>query len=178
MTAMREVRGAYIAFNALVSAEVELGAGVSIWFSAAVRGDVAPITIGAGSNVQDCAVVHCDHNIPNDIGENVVIGHSAVVHGRRVGSGSLIGIGAQLLGRTEIGEECLIAAGAVVSPGTVIPRRSVVMGIPGRVVRGISEAELEMARDIARRYQLLAADYAAGRIAFPYDGLGGGPGSG
>ena len=172
MPAMRETRGVYIAFNALVSADVTLGPGVSVWFGAAVRGDVAPITIGEGSNVQDCAVVHCDHHIPNDIGKNVVIGHSAVVHGRRVGDGCLIGIGAQLLGRTELGDECLIAAGAVVSPGTVVPPRSVVMGIPGRVVRPISEAELEMARDIARRYQLLAADYAAGRITFPYGGPG------
>ena len=170
MPAMRETRGVYLAFNALVSAEVELGAGVSVWFGAAIRGDVARVTIGEGSNVQDCAVVHCDHGVPNEIGAGVVIGHSAVVHGRRVGDGTLVGIGAKLLGRTEVGPECLIAAGAVLSPGTVVPARSVVMGIPGRVARPITEAELELTRDIARRYRLLAADYAAGRVAFPYGG--------
>ncbi len=127
---MRRAGGVYLAFNAVVTADVELGDGVSLWPGAVVRGDVAKVTIGAGSNVQDCAVVHCDHNM--------------------------------------VGEECLIGADAVVVPGTVVPNRSVVMGVPGKVVRRVTDEELERTLDIARRYRELAEDYAAGRIAFPY----------
>ena len=165
---MRRAGGVYLAFNAVVTAEVELGEGVSLWPGAVVRGDVAKVVIGAGSNVQDNAVVHCDHNIANTIGESVVIGHGAVVHGHVVGSRTLVGIGARLLTGSVVGEECLIGAGAVVVPGTVVPARSVVMGVPGKVVRRVTDEELERTLDIARRYRELAEDYAAGRIAFPY----------
>ena len=165
---MRRAGTVYLAFDAVVSADVTLGDGVSLWPGSVVRGDVAAVTIGAGSNVQDNAVVHCDFGVPNVIGENVVVGHGAVLHGARVGSGTLVGIGARLLTGSVIGEECLIGAGAVVPPFTVVPPRSVVMGVPGRVVRAVTDAEVANTAAIAARYRQLAAQYAAGEVAFPY----------
>ncbi|MGL6076484.1 MAG: gamma carbonic anhydrase family protein [Fimbriiglobus sp.] len=165
---MRKVGSVYISQTAVVTAEVILGEGVSLWPGAVVRGDVALITIGAGSNVQDGAIVHCDYGVPNVIGENVVIGHAAVLHGKFVGSGTLVGIGAKLLSSCEIGEECIIGAGAVVPPFAVIPARSVVMGLPGKVVRSVTADEIAKTRAIAERYRNLAARYAAGEISLPY----------
>jgi carbonic anhydrase/acetyltransferase-like protein (isoleucine patch superfamily) len=165
---MRKVGDVYLAETAMVTADVTLGVGVSLWPGAVVRGDVAPITIGAGSNVQDGAIVHCDYGIPNVIGENVVIGHAAVLHGKFVGSGTLVGIGAKLLSSCEIGEECIIAAGAVVPPFAKIPARSVVMGLPGKVARPATEDEIAKTRAIAERYRTLAEQYSRGEIPFPY----------
>jgi carbonic anhydrase/acetyltransferase-like protein (isoleucine patch superfamily) len=165
---MRRVGNVTLAFNAVVTADVTLGDGVSLWPGAVVRGDVAKVTIGPGTNVQDNAVIHCDFGSPNTIGANVVIGHAAVVHGVSVGDNTLIGIGARLLGGSVIGDECLIAAGAVVPPNAVIPPRSVVMGVPGKVVRGITEAELALTRTLAERYMRLAAEYADGLMSYPY----------
>ena len=150
---MRKVGDVYLAHNAVVTADVTLGKGVSVWFGAVVRGDVAAVTVGAGTNLQDGVIVHCDYGIPNAIGENVVVGHAAVLHGKSVGSGTLVGIGATLLGRTVIGEECVIAAGAVVPPGLVVPPRMVVMGVPGRIVRPVRPEELEYTRAVAERYR-------------------------
>ena len=165
---MRQVNGAFLAHNAVVTAYVTLGEGVSVWYGAVVRGDVAAVTIGAGTNLQDGAIVHCDYGIPNVIGENVVVGHAAVLHGKSVGSGTLIGIGATLLGRTEIGEECVIAAGAVVPPGLVVPPRMVVMGVPGKIVRPVRPEELEYTRAVAKRYRDLARQYATDAVTWPY----------
>jgi carbonic anhydrase/acetyltransferase-like protein (isoleucine patch superfamily) len=161
---VRRVGDFYLAPTAVLTGEVTVGPGVSLWYGAVVRGDVAPITLGENVNVQDCAVVHCDYGVPNDVEPGVVIGHAAVVHGRRVGADTLVGIGAKLLTESVIGPECVIAAGAVVPPGTVVPPRSVVMGVPGRVVRAVTADELAKTRSIARRYRELAARYAAGEI--------------
>ncbi|MAT72560.1 MAG: gamma carbonic anhydrase family protein [Planctomycetaceae bacterium] len=160
----RTAAGAYIANTATVLGEVRLGAETSVWFSAVVRGDVAPITVGERVSIQDGSVVHCDTGIPNRIEDDVTIGHRAVVHGVRVGRGSLIGMGAVLLGRTEIGEECLIAAGAVVPPGTIVPDRSLGVGVPGKIVRGVSEKEHEYMRWLSRRYVDLCQRYDAGEF--------------
>ena len=160
----RTASGAYIANSAAVIGEVVLGAEASVWFSAVVRGDVAPITVGERVNIQDGAVVHCDTGIPNRIEDDVTIGHRAVVHGVRVGRGSLVGMGAVLLGRTEIGEECLIAAGAVVPPGTIVPDRSLVVGVPGKVVRPVNDKEHEYLRWLSRRYLELCQRYEAGEF--------------
>jgi gamma-carbonic anhydrase len=168
---MRRVGGVYIASTAIVTADVTLAEGVSLWPGAVVRGDVAPIVIGVGSNIQDGAIVHCDYGVPNIIEAGVVVGHAAVLHGKRVGAGTLIGIGAKLLSSCEIGEECLIGAGAVVPPFAIIPPRSVVMGLPGKVVRQITPEEIDKTRTIAERYRRLAQAYANGEIAYPY-GLG------
>ncbi|HVT91003.1 MAG TPA: gamma carbonic anhydrase family protein, partial [Tepidisphaeraceae bacterium] len=122
----------YVADTARIVGDVTIGEQCSFWFNAVVRGDVAPVKFGKRVNVQDCAVVHTDTDVPNEIGDDVVIGHGAIVHGRSVGSGSLIGMSATLLSRTRIGERCLIAAGAVVAPDMQVPDGMLVMGVPAK----------------------------------------------
>ncbi len=161
---MRRVGEIYLATTAIVTADVTLGIGVSLWPGVSIRGDVAPITIGDFTNIQDNAVVHCDFGFPNVIEANVVVGHSAVLHGLRVGSGTLVGIGAKLLGGTEVGEDCLIAAGAVLPPGMKVPPRSVVMGMPGKVVRSATAEEIARTAAINLRYRELARKYANGEF--------------
>ena len=158
----RTSAGAFFAHNATVVGDVTIAADSSFWFGAVVRGDVAPVTIGRRVNVQDVAVIHCDSGVANVIEDDVSIGHGAIVHGMRVGSGSLIGMGAKVLGRTIIGRECLIAAGAVVPPGLEVPDGMVVMGVPGKIVRPVREEELKYMRWLSRHYAELAARYAAG----------------
>ena len=154
-----EDRSAYLAETARVSGEVTLGDGVSVWPSAVVRGDVAPVTIGERSNVQDNATVHCDSGHPNIIGQGVTIGHNAVVHGRSVGDGTLIGMHATVLGGTVIGQRCLIAAGALVPPGLEVPDDHVVMGVPGKVVRETNDEEKKYLAWLADHYVALAKRY-------------------
>lgn len=162
---MQAIQDFYIAPGAVVTGDVVLSAGVNIWFGCVLRGDLARITLGPRVNLQDGCIVHTDHEQPQDIEEGVVVGHAAVLHGRRIGRGSLIGIGARLLSGCEIGEECLVAAGAVVTEGRIIPPRSVVMGIPGKVVRGITAEELERTQAICAHYLEMAQRYA--RNAYP-----------
>jgi carbonic anhydrase/acetyltransferase-like protein (isoleucine patch superfamily) len=150
---------AMLASTAVVYGDVTLGDEVSIWYGAVVRGDCAPISIGDRTNVQDLVMVHADTGIPLDIGCEVTIGHSAVVHGRRVGDRCLIGIGAKLLGRCEIGEGSVIAAGALVKEGAMIPPRSLVVGVPGKIVRQVSDEELAEFAAHARTYVTLAAQH-------------------
>lgn len=152
----------FVAHNATITGEVEVAALASFWFNAVVRGDVAPVTIGRRVNVQDGVVVHCDTDVPNTIEDDVTIGHRAVVHGTHVGQGSLIGMGAVLLSQTKVGRECLIAAGAVVPPGLVVPDRMAVMGVPGKIVRPVKEEELEYMRWLTAHYVQLAERYVAG----------------
>lgn len=156
--------GSYRAFSSLVTGDVTVGADCSFWFNAVVRGDVAPIVFGRRVNVQDNAVVHCDTGVPQAIEDDVVIGHAAVVHGKRVGRGTLIGMHATVLSRAELGSECLVAAGAVVPPGLVVPDRHVVMGVPGKVARPVRPAELEHMRWLAANYVELARRYVAGEF--------------
>lgn len=156
-----EGRSAYLADTARVMGEVVLGEGVNVWPAAAIRGDVALITIGAGTNIQDNATVHCDSGKPNTIGEHVTIGHNAVVHGVSVGDGSLIGMHATVLGGTVIGKRCLVAAGALVPPGLEVPDDHVVMGVPGKVVRETNEKEKAYLAWLAEHYVALAKRYVA-----------------
>lgn len=152
-------RSAYLADTARVMGEVVLGEGVSVWPSAAIRGDVAKITIGDNTNIQDNATVHCDSGHPNVIGSNVTIGHNAVVHGRAIGDGTLIGMHATVLGGTVIGKRCLIAAGALVPPGLEVADDHVVMGVPGKVVRETNEKEKAYLGWLAAHYIELAKRY-------------------
>src|SRR5579883_2342437 len=117
MERMRQVGDIFLAGSAVVTGDVTCRPGVNLWFGVVVRGDVAPVTLGENVNLQDGVIVHCDYGVPNVIEPGVVAGHAAVLHGARVGAGTLVGIGAKLLSGTEIGEECLVAAGAVVPPG-------------------------------------------------------------
>jgi len=128
-------------------------------------GSVSPIRIGARTNVQDGTIVHTKYGIPLDIADNVGIGHRAVVHCRRVGRHSLIGTGAIVLDDCEIGENCVVAAGTVLPPGTIIPDGSMVMGIPGRVVRPVNERDLSMIDHVVESYCRLGRIHASG--AFP-----------
>lgn len=153
---MQLIRGAYVADTARVLGEVEIGVDVSVWYGAAVRGDVARVVIGGGSNVQDGAVIHCDTGRPNTIGCGVTIGHGAIVHGVEVGDGTLIGMGATVLGGVRIGQGCLIAAGAVVPPGTEVADGQVVVGVPGRVLRGTTDKEKEYLAWLGPHYVALA----------------------
>jgi len=153
---MHEHDHRYIADTARVMGEVELGTDVSVWYGALIRGDVAKIIIGQGTNIQDNATVHCDHGKPNIIGKHVTIGHNAVVHGQSIGDGSLIGMHATVLGGTTIGKNCLIAAGAVVPPGLEVPDGSVVMGVPGKVRRDTTDQEKEYLQFLPPHYVKLA----------------------
>ncbi len=150
---------AYVASTAVVVGDVTLGRDASVWYGAVVRGDCAPITIGALTNVQDGTVIHADTGVPNDIGAGVIIGHLAMVHGRRVGDDCLIGIKAVILGGAEIGDGCIIAAGAVVKENARIPARSLVAGVPGRILRAVSDAEVAQFREHARHYLELAKSH-------------------
>ena len=165
MTLLRRTSGNWFkAHNATIIGDVTIGELCSFWFGAVVRGDVAPIVIGKRVNVQDCAVIHCDTDVPNVIGDDVTIGHGAIVHGTAVGSGSVIGMGATVLSLSKVGKECFIAAGAVVPPGMVVPDGMMVMGVPGKVVRGVNQKDLEYMRWLAAHYVEVVGKYERGEI--------------
>ena len=153
---MHRIDNAYLADTARVRGEVTLGEDVNLWDGVCIRGDVAPVSIGERTNVQDNAVIHCDAGIPNRIGRDVTIGHAAVVHGAEVGDGTLIGMGAVVLGKTRIGKNCLIAAGALVPPGMEVPDGMVVMGVPGKIARETSDDEKKYAAHLPPHYVNLA----------------------
>jgi carbonic anhydrase/acetyltransferase-like protein (isoleucine patch superfamily) len=162
---MQAIQDFYVAPGVVVTGDVVLSAGVNLWYGTVIRGDLARVTLGPRVNIQDGCVLHTDHDEPQVIEEGVVVGHRAVLHGRRVGRDTLIGMGALLLSGCEVGEECLIAAGTLITEGRRIPPRSVVMGVPGKVVREISDEELAQTRRICAGYLELAQRYAHG--AFP-----------
>jgi carbonic anhydrase/acetyltransferase-like protein (isoleucine patch superfamily) len=148
----------YVDPSAQVIGDVVLGDQASVWMNAVVRGDVNSIRIGARSNVQDCAVLHgMRHLYPVIVGEMVTIGHNATVHGCVVEDAVLIGIGAVILNNARIGEGSIIAAGAVIPEHTVIPPRSLVAGVPGKVRRELGDADREMILKYAKNY----LDYVA-----------------
>ena len=152
----------WVAPGAVVTGDVTLGADVSVWYGAVIRGDVNSIRIGRGSNVQDGAVLHVTRDLfDTEVGDEVTIGHRAVVHACRVCDGALIGIGAIVLDDAVIGEGALVGAGAVVTPGTVVPPRSLVVGTPARVIRTLDESESQLQRERALHYVELARSHAA-----------------
>lgn len=132
---------ARVAENAVLVGMVALEEEASVWYGAVLRGDEGSIRVGAGSNIQDNAVLHCDRGSPLDIGRDVTVGHSAVVHGCTVEDGCLIGMGAILLNGCRIGAGSLVGAGALVTQGKEIPPGSLVMGSPAKVVRPVTEEE-------------------------------------
>ena len=134
---------AFIADNATVTGDVSIAADVSIWYGAVIRADRDSISIGRGSNIQDNAVVHNTPTSPVVIGEDVSVGHGAIVHGATIGNRVIVGMGAIVMNNAVIGDDSIIAAGAVVTEGRVIPPRSLVMGVPGKVVREVSDEQAE-----------------------------------
>ncbi len=145
----------FVAENATVIGNVSVGEGSSIWYGAVARGDIAPITIGKYSNVQDNATVHVGYNEPTVIGDYVVIGHNALVHGCTLGNNVLIGMGAIVLNGASVGDNCIIAAGALVTQNKVIPPNSMVMGSPGKVVRQVTEEDIQAVKNNAISYNEL-----------------------
>lgn len=155
----------YLAPTAYVGGDVVIGDLSTVMHHVTIRGDIAPIRIGARVNIQDGSVVHTKWGVQLDIADDVGVGHRAIVHCRRVGPRTLVGMGAILLDDCEIGSRCLIAAGAVLPPGTVVPDDSVVMGVPGKIVRRTSEADLAAIDHVVRSYLTVGRLHAAGRFA-------------
>lgn len=154
---------AFIAENAVVIGDVEIGPKASIWYNCVLRGDVNLIRIGAKSNIQDGTIIHVSReaDFATIIEEEVTVGHSATIHGCRVERGSLIGIGATILDGAGIGKYSLIAAGSLVTPNTRIPERSFVLGSPARVKRQLTDAEIENIQRFWRNYVKLSEIYQA-----------------
>lgn len=152
----------FLAPSAEVVGDVEIGDDVSFWFHTLARGDVHWIRIGSGTNIQDGTVLHVSHEThPLSIGENVTVGHSAVVHGCTLRNRCLVGMGARVLDGAEIGEDAQVAAGAVVAPGTVVAPRALVIGVPAKPVRELSDEAVAANREISARYRRLKEEYAS-----------------
>jgi len=171
---------AWLAPTAVVVGAVSVEAQAGLWFGAVARGDGDEIRIGARSNVQDNAVLHADPGFPCRLGEDVTVGHSAVVHGCTVQDRVIVGMGATVMNGARIGSDSIIAAGTLVSEGMEIPPRSLVMGVPGKVRRELTDAELEKVARNAAVYVEAARRYAAsaevvGEDSPVDDDLGGSP---
>jgi carbonic anhydrase/acetyltransferase-like protein (isoleucine patch superfamily) len=163
-----ELRGErhFVADNASVIGTVILENNVSIWFNAVLRGDNEPIHIGANSNIQDGSVLHTDMGSPLTIGANVTVGHQAMLHGCTIGEGSLIGIKATLLNHSIIGKNCLIGANTLITENKVIPDNSLVIGMPGKVVRTLTEAEIDAMHANTAHYVENLARYTNGLVPY------------
>lgn len=153
----------FIAPTAYVGGEVSIGDDSTIMHQVTIRGDVSAIRIGRRVNIQDGTVVHTKTGVPLDIADDVGVGHRAVVHCRRVGSNTLIGIGAIVLDDAEIGEDCIIGAGAVVPPGMIVPPGKLVIGLPARIARDLTARDREYIRFVVENYQKLNHLHAAGK---------------
>lgn len=153
---------AFVANSAQVVGRVTLGAGSSVWFNAVVRADNEPMTIGAGSNIQDGSVLHSDTGFPLSVGERVTVGHQVVLHGCTVGDESLIGIGAVVLNGAKIGKHCLVGAGSLVTEGKEFPDGSMILGSPAKVVRQLTPEQIDGLRRSAQHYIANAQRFQAG----------------
>jgi len=158
-------RDTWVAPDANLIGRVVLGAGASVWFGCTLRGDNEPIVVGAGSNVQENCVMHTDMGFPLTIGPGCTIGHKAMLHGCTLGENTLVGMGATILNGARIGPDCLIGAGALITEGKEIPAGSLVMGMPGKVVRQLDAAEIAGLRESARQYQQNMRRFRAGLAA-------------
>lgn len=159
---MQLINDYYIAPGAVVTGDVVFSSGVNLWYGVIIRGDLATITLGPRVNIQDGCVVHTDREAPMDVEEGVVVGHRAVLHGAHIGRDALIGMGALLLSGCDIGAGCIVAAGTLVTEKRRIPPRSLVMGVPGKVVREVTDEELKKTQMISDGYLELAQRYSQG----------------
>jgi gamma-carbonic anhydrase len=155
-------RASFVAWNAEILGRVTLGEGASVWYGAVLRADIAAIRIGAGSNVQDGSVLHVDEGRDCVLGEQVTVGHGAVVHACEVGDRCLIGMGAVILDRAVIGEDSIVGAGALVTQGKSFPPRSMILGSPAKVARSLSDEEVAGLRAHAEAYVELARRVSSG----------------
>ncbi|MDP2482291.1 MAG: gamma carbonic anhydrase family protein [Candidatus Palauibacterales bacterium] len=158
---------AWIAPGAVVRGDVTLGSDSSVWYQCVLRGDIAPIRIGAGTNIQDLSMVHVDVDRPCHVGDRVGIGHRAIIHACDIEDGCLIGMGAIVLSNAVIGAGSVIAAGAVVLEGMRVPPDSLVAGVPGRVIRSVDEELRRRARLTVEHYRDLKEGHRTGRWTEP-----------
>ena len=162
---LADAQSTYIAPGAVLVGNIALGADVSVWFGAVLRGDNEPIVIGERSNVQEHTVMHTDPGFPLTIGAGCTIGHRAMLHGCAVGDNSLIGIGAIVLNGARIGSDSLVGAGALVTEGKSFPDGSLIIGSPARVARPLTEAEVDRLRRSAVHYVENGRRFRAGLVA-------------
>ncbi len=151
----------FIANSARILGNVKLGKDVSVWFNAVIRTETGKVIIGDFSNIQDNCIIHADYEL--DIGNNVTIGHGAIIHCSSIGNNTLIGMGAILLDGAKIGNNCIIAAGALVKENEEIPDNSLVMGVRGKIKREVTKEEIEYVMENACKYVKLGKDYAYGK---------------
>lgn len=154
----------YVARTAVLVGDVTLGPRSSVWYGAILRGDLKPVRVGADTNVQDQAILHVEHDEEIRLCDRITVGHAAIVHASQVGDDCLIGIGARVLSGARIGAGSIVGAGSVVTEGTVIPPGSLVLGIPGRVIRQVKPADKERIESSWKSYVELAAAYRAGEM--------------
>jgi carbonic anhydrase/acetyltransferase-like protein (isoleucine patch superfamily) len=145
-------KDAWVAPNAILTAQVSVASLASIWFGAVLRGDVEPIEIGEGSNIQDLSCLHADPGFPCKIGNYVTVGHRAIVHGATIEDEVLVGMGAIILNGARIGKHSIVGAGALITEGKIIPPRSLVVGVPAKIVREVSDEEVAKLLRTAQRY--------------------------
>ena len=145
-------KDAWVANNAVLIGKVILKKDSNIWFNVVLRGDIEPITIGEGTNVQDGSVFHTDPGCPVILGKNVTVGHMVMLHGCEIDSDTLIGIGSTILNKTKIGKNCIIGAHTLITENKIIPDRSLVLGSPGKVIRQVTDKEVEEIRANAKHY--------------------------
>ncbi|MFM7801386.1 MAG: gamma carbonic anhydrase family protein [Limnohabitans sp.] len=143
---------AWVADSAQVMGAVSLHAHTSVWFNTVIRGDTEIITVGEGSNIQDLSMIHADNQLPVVVGKHVTVGHQVMLHGCTIGDESLIGIAAVVLNGARIGKHCVVGAGSVVTEGKEFPDGCLIMGIPAKVVRELTPAQIEGLRQSAKHY--------------------------
>jgi len=149
----------FLAPGSMVIGDVTLGRHSGVWFNAVLRGDISKITVGENTNIQDGCIVHCVHHIPVTIGNYVTVGHGAILHSCSIDDYSLIGMGAIVLDGVKIGKHCLIGAGALVPQNKIIPDYSLVIGSPAKVIRQLTEEEIEHVKRGAYVYTELISEY-------------------
>jgi len=145
-------KDSWVASNAVLIGKVILKKDANVWFNVVLRGDIEPIIIGEGSNVQDGSVFHTDPGCPLTLGKNVTVGHMVMLHGCEVGDDTLIGIGSTILNKTKIGKNCIIGAHTLITENKIIPDRSLVLGSPGKVIRQVTDKEIEEIKENAKHY--------------------------
>ncbi|MBB4839259.1 carbonic anhydrase/acetyltransferase-like protein (isoleucine patch superfamily) [Sphingomonas kyeonggiensis] len=153
---------AWIAPSADLIGDVHLAALASVWFGAVIRADNTPILVGARSNIQDGAMLHSDPGTPCTVGEDVTVGHHAILHGCTIGNRTLIGMGATILNRAVIGEDCLVGAGALVTEGKEFPAGHLIVGSPAKAIRPLDDMQKAMLKASAALYAAKQREYAAG----------------
>jgi len=145
-------KDSWVAANAVLIGKVILKKDANVWFNAVLRGDIEPITIGEGSNVQDGSVFHTDPGCPLTLGKGVTVGHMVMLHGCEISDDTLIGIGSTILNKAKIGKNCIIGANTLIIENKIIPDRSLVLGSPGKIIRQVTDKEIEDIKENARHY--------------------------